>query len=256
MLYKILKGVEQHVSILNEEAKITELKRYIFKIVNELLNYFEKETALGDTFMNNGEKQIESIEKINKEERSNMDLFYLKEKCKTGLDFIFRAFSSSKYFHLVDRYNKTHVNKEITKYMSSKFKFSKLIPFNFSTKYPELMNEQEFLRLNEYKRYLKPLKKHYKEQKNLAILNPENSFQKMLCSEDKKRKIHLETLVQFFMDQINSMEVELKGKNYKKQFFNNEYYMYMIIIMDNLIRSNDKIKVALHRLLRNKDNNS
>ncbi len=66
----------------------------------------------------------------------------------------------------------------------------------------------------------------------------------------------IKTLLKFFLDQINTMEIYLKNKKYGNNFFLNEYYIYFYIIIDNLISWNSDVRNELFNMVHGKNCNT
>ncbi len=248
LIYKFLKGIQVHVTILTDENLIKDLNQDVDEIVDELEKRFPQFKKLfNQKNKNKTNLAIEaSINKMlfsSREERVNPYLAQLKQKSFKGVSMIKKVYNNSSFSYIIERYIRKKDLQENTKFMK-KYGFSNLIKAQFG----ENLSMKQQNSIDEYTKFLKPLKIRYKFIKEQAGYSSENSFLRIL-KDNRKLKRNLKTLIWHFVENMCRVDLSLESSDYNKQFLVNDYFIYSIIIMDNLIQWNDDVRQELYNIL-------
>lgn len=71
----------------------------------------------------------------------------------------------------------------------------------------------------------------------------------MVLVNKKDLSKNLRNMMYYFIEKINELQILMNNNDYDTQFLNNDYYTYLIIIMDNLMIYKKKIKAFFLELI-------
>lgn len=280
LIYKFLKGIEVHISILIKKDIIKKIRDTIDEVVdildtkytqferlfnshnlliekemkNENISIADKRRAKKSVILKNkGLKEIKNRPKeyyIFTEEKPYEVFVDLRKILDRGIFIIKGAFESEEFNYLINRYKRARKIPKRTQYMKSNL--------NSSITLEKLLTDKteikKHVKIDDIKEYFyqnfKPLKSKYKIMKSFFNDHPEeNQFFKIL--NDMRDINSIKTFLMFFIDQIGKMELDYGTNNHEKEFLNNDYFTYFFIIVDNLILMNPSIRNAFLEILEN-----
>ena len=82
--------------------------------------------------------------------------------------------------------------------------------------------------------------------------NPQEHQFYQILNDSRDRK-YIKTFLLFFIDQISIMEMDFKNNDHNKIFLINDYFIYLFIIVDNLIKWNSHIRNSLLEILNSEE---
>ena len=270
LIFKFLKGIEVHISILIDKTIIKKLRDVVDEIVDILdTKYTQLERLLApknNLLIPNKQQRKSMIKKKNglKEIENRKQEYYtyieekpfevfisLRKSLDRGLFIIKEAFEDEKFNYLIKRYQRERKIPKRTQFMksnlSSSLTFDNLKQLNHNNN--KIQNKTNSLDTF-FNENFKPLKSNYKIMKSYFNQYPEeNQFLKIL--NDFRDINSIKTFLNFFIDQIGLMELEYATNKHELEFLNNDYFIYFFIIVDNLILMNPSIRIAFLEILKN-----
>ena len=282
LVYKFLLGIKCHISILVDRNKISEILKNVDNIVDQITSrnsQFERLLVKKDIknkvilktqrkilnkkqikakkikFYSSVSENFEKNVSEHKEERPYKIFSKLRENLEKGIFLVSAYFKNKDYNYLINRYTRIKKIPKKTDYMHNKLKSS--LNFINTKKIHNLKNnlfsEKKISnKKTNYSNYYKPLINEYITMKSFYNKNPQkNQFYQIL--NDSRDMRYIKTFLLFFIDQISIMEMDFKNNDHNKIFLLNDYFIYLFIIVDNLIKWNPLVREALLEILNSKE---
>ena len=272
LIYKFLKGIMVNLTKLQDDKLINKLKEIVDVITDEFetrLPQFKRMIEVtsnpnpldnindiiknGDQegFQTDAADQTNEIEEIlnevdNKEERINPNLKAIRSQLRKGIKEINQLYKDSNVSFIIARNVRLEGENKRGAYIKKLFRSPnevKLKNLRFLNKIKQVGNNME------YNTQFKFLRNKYMMIKTLFQEGQEtNQFYNVLSSIKDSHK-NLENIIGFFINQFSNLEFEIKPNRLHLFYLNNEFFFPAVIILDNLMSWNNKVRIHFYDVL-------
>lgn len=284
LIYKFLKGVNVHITKLQEPSLITDLKKTTDEIIDELeprLPQIYKILEINVNQSTAGSKirglfglfnsklaepkeetgaiavnkvaaltECEVDENDNIEERINPDIKILRTNLTTAIKKLHAIFENTKYEYNIIRFARDLLEDENTDYMNRVFKNSETFRKDFgivvSNMYKRTIVSPFNDEFKKLKREYKLIKFRYQDDKHMKM---NNQFLAVLSSI-KDAKQNLGNIIKYFINHIEKLHFVHLNRNPKMFYLNNEFFFSSLVILDNLNVWNSAVKIEFLKILK------